>query len=102
MGITINDTLVLDVGISQASTYSSFGSASVRSVPQSGGTTDYQLNGVAGIWISQSVRDSGGPQLQQVSVSFGITKGELTNTNIYTLLYDNLKTNYSSTTDVLE
>lgn len=100
MGITINDTLSLDIGISLAGTYASFGNQSTRSNPTSG-TYNYNLYATADIWADAASRAANSSKLQSMRVILGITKGQL-DSNIYCLLYDELKTNFTSTSDVLD
>ena len=97
MGIKINDDIFLDIGITRSNTYSSFGNTTVRSVP-TGTTPAYSLTGHADLWINKNKRTDGAPSVQRKKVSVGITVGQL-DENIYGILYTELKTNYTSTTD---
>jgi len=96
-GITINDSLFLDVGITVAASYCSFGKSIIRSSPNE---TDYQIRGIAKIWPNKTQRDNNCDALQTQSVAVGATKGQLN--DIYPILYTELKTNYISVIDIIE
>ena len=112
MGITIGDTITLSSGIEISNTYASFSSSDgmPRSVScyktTSGGNTVFQTNGTAFIYKDQSAKEAGKSFLDSVNVSKNLTVSELgtisapSNKNLYGYLYDQLKSNYSSTTDV--
>lgn len=53
---------------------------------------------MAKVWANEAARNSNSNALQLISVSIGITIGQLDG-NLYTLLYDELKLNYTSTQD---
>lgn len=97
MGITINDSLTLKVGITKTGTYSSF--AKDRVTITSNDDSTYILTSIARIWADKTARDANSPSLQSLRITVGITTDDLED-NLYTLLYTELKTNYTSTTDV--
>ncbi len=101
MGITINDSLALSIGITQANTYSSIGNNDVTISPSSTQSLDYDVRGFARVWIDKASRDLDRPIVHATNVSVGITKGQL-DENLYTLLYTELKTQYTSTSDVMD
>ena len=100
MGIIVNDVLSLKIGIPRSGCYASFATSRLQTYSPSY-TVNYIVESYAGIWIDKASRDSGSPSVEQLLVKTSITKDQLDG-NIYTLLYDQLKTNYSSTTDILE
>jgi len=98
MGIEIDDVIEYDIGVSMAGTYASFGNDSIRCIQSSNEGEDYRLNSMAKVWANEAARNSNSNALQLISVSIGITIGQLDG-NLYTLLYDELKLNYTSTQD---
>ena len=112
MGITIADTITLDSGLQVSNTYACFNSTdgmprSVNCYRQiNDGTTTYVVDGVAFIFKDKTAKDENKTSLQSVVVQKTITQAELgtisapSSKNIYGHLYDQLKSNYSSTTDV--
>ena len=101
MGITINDTLNLNIGIAKASTYASYGNSTLR-INKDTTTSNYNVECIACIWADYTSRTDGKPFIEQINTTVGITSGQLLTDNVYTILYDDLKTSYTSTTDVLE
>ncbi len=100
MGIIINDVLNLTIGIPRSGCYASFANSRLSTyLPRY--TVNYIVESSAGIWVDKYSRDDGSPAVEHLFVRTSVTKDQLDG-NIYTLLYDQLKTNYTSTTDILE
>jgi len=113
MGITIGDSITFDSGVALTNTYACF--TSVDGMPKAvhcykttndSGSTVYRVSGVALIYKDQSAKNANKRYLTEVSVKKDLTSSEVgsisssPSKNIYGHLYDQLKTNYSSTTDV--
>ena len=62
--------------------------------------SEYDISGHYTIWVSKDFRINHKPPLIGGNISLKITSSDL-NSNIYTLLYNELKTKYTSTTDEL-
>jgi len=62
--------------------------------------SEYDISGHYTIWVSKDFRINDKPCLDAGNISLKITSSDL-NSNIYTLLYNELKTKYTSTTDEL-
>ena len=62
--------------------------------------SEYEISGHYTIWVSKDFRINDKPPLTSGNISLKITSSDL-NSNIYTLLYNELKTKYTSTTDEL-
>jgi len=78
-----------------------FALADVRISPSSSDTYDYDVSAFAKVWVDKASRDVDRPIVHATNVSISITKGEFED-NLFTLLYDELKTQYTSTSDVME
>jgi len=99
MGIVINDSLFLNIGITQSGVYASFGEKPLVIKPTPDDDDTYNARSIAYLWTDKISRDSDKPRIQVMNISIGITTGNL-DENIYNLLYTELKSNFSSTTDV--
>ena len=97
MGITIADTLTLSNGLTVSNSYACFGRDSISIEKMD--TNKYDLRGHACIWTNQTYRNNEAPPLLGVNINLTITASQL-DSNIYSLLYTQLKTKYSSTSDV--
>jgi len=114
MGITIADSITFDSGIALTNTYASFSNASDNgmNIPitsyktTSGGSTVYRVSGTIFIYKDQDAKNADKKHLGTVSVTKDLTSSELgtisstPSKNVYGHLYTQLKTNYSSTSDV--
>ena len=113
MGITIGDSITFDSGVALTNTYACFTSSDgmPRTVhcyktTNDSGSTVYRVSGQALIYKDQAAKNSNKKTLSEVSVTKDLTSSEIgtiassPSKNIYGYLYDQLKTNYSSTTDV--
>jgi len=105
MGITILDTIEYDIGVTLANTYGSFAKNSIvihANDDDDDDTYDYYIHGRGQVWASKAKRDEeDSPILDVKNINIGITSGQL-DTNLYVILYDNLKSQYISTIDDLE
>jgi len=100
MGIIINDTITLNNGLTASSIYCSFGEGEIRIEKNRDNSSEYDISGHYTIWVSKDFRINDKPSLTGGHISLTITSNDL-NSNIYTLLYNELKTKYTSTTDEL-
>jgi len=100
MGIIINDTITLNNGLTASTIYCSFGEGEIRIEKNRDNTSEYDISGHYTIWVSKDFRTNDKPCLDAGNISLKVTSSDL-NSNIYTLLYNELKTKYTSTTDEL-
>jgi len=100
MGIIINDTITLNNGLTASTIYCSFGEGEIRIEKNRDNASEYDISGHYTIWVSKDFRINDKPSLDAGNISLKITSSDL-NSNIYTLLYNELKTKYTSATDEL-
>jgi hypothetical protein len=113
MGITIGDSITFDSGVALANTFACFSTNDGMNrglrcykTTNDTGSTIYRVSGFALIYKDQSAKNANKTYLSEVSVTRDLTTSEMgtiassPSKNIYGYLYDQLKTNYSSTTDV--
>ena len=60
---------------------------------------NFELRSGASIWTNQTYRNNGAPCVDRINIKLTLTTSQL-DSNLYGLLYTELKTKYSSTTDV--
>ena len=108
MGIIIEDTITLDNGLTANNTYGSFGESEltlkkneVITLDESNNeTTTYEYivmcKGI--IWSSKQYRDNSRTRLHAVNISITLNPSQL-NSNLYTLLYNSWKTQYTTVSD---
>jgi hypothetical protein len=108
MGIIIGDTITLDNGLTAQSTYGSFGD-SILTLEKSRISTldenntevityEYRLSCKGSIWSSKEYRDALKPKLHAENISIVVQPSQL-NSNLYTILYTNWKSKYTTVTD---
>jgi hypothetical protein len=93
MGIIIGDSIQ-----SVSNSYCSIANSHVQIYKNPDGT--FVCNGIGTIWTNQSARNSNNTPISSVGVVITINSSELTS-NLYSKLYTQLKTNFSSTTDAI-
>lgn len=99
-GITINDSIFFDIGITQAGTYATFCDSTIRIVPSTE-HMKWNVHSKACIFINKSQCDNNCDPLQKVDVQIeNIDRTTLNNSDVITLLLNELKTKYTDTTDV--
>ena len=96
MGIIIQDDIKFDTGVNKTDCYCSFGQSKI--ILQKG-ASGYELSGMAIVWVSEAEKTAAAHCLSSHPIQLTITNAQLTG-NVYTLLYNELKSQYSSTTDV--
>lgn len=97
MGITIGDTITLACGLTNSNSYGSFGKSEIRIEKQD---SNYLVSCRGLIWATESLRSQSKAHIGTQAVSITINSSQLTS-NLYSLLYTEWKTNYSSVSDVL-
>ena len=97
MGIIINDTITLNNGLTASTIYCSFGDDEIFIKKNNG---EYYIEGHYKIWFNKDYRTDGKHFLDTGMILVKITSNDLSS-NLYTLMYNELKTNYTSTTDDL-
>ena len=97
MGITIGDTLTLHSGLTATNTYGSFGLSEIT-IEKNG--SSYFVTGKGRIWVNESAKNSSKPPITGMNVSVTINESQLSG-NLYSILYTQWKTNYTSVSDVL-
>ena len=114
MGVTISDSITLDSGISISNSYACFSSAQNTVTPSvsctktvdTSGDTIYRLDGIVYFYKDKSSRDSGLSHIKLQNISTSLTSSQIgsisssPSKNFYGFLYDQLKSLYSSTSDV--
>ena len=113
MGIIIGDSITFDSGVALTNTYACFSSSDgmPRTVhcyktTNDSGSTVYRITGQALIYKDQAAKNANKTTLSEVSVTKDLTLSEMGTIssspakNIYGYLYTQLKTSYTSTTDV--
>ena len=98
MGIIINDTITFVNGLTSSNVYCSFGDDEIFIKKNNNG--EYYIEGHYKIWFNKDYRNDGKHFLDTGMIFAKINSNDLTS-NLYTLMYNALKTNYTSTTDEL-
>ena len=104
MGILINDTITLSNGLQANNTYGSLYATDIH-ITREGfedNQTEHILNIIArcSIWISRAYREQNRPALKSNIINITVPLDTFLSSNLFTLLYDAWKTQFSSTTDV--
>tara|TARA_B100000902_G_C27138947_1_gene827580 strand:+ start:641 stop:988 length:348 start_codon:yes stop_codon:yes gene_type:complete len=115
MGITINDTITLDSGLSTSTGYGSFFKSSIyvekeitdgavpadmnASTITESGNVVIRANGH--LWASKGARDGNKSIIRVDNIQTIVTLSSFVSTSIYTLLYDAWKQQYSSVSDAI-
>ena len=97
MGITIADTLTLDSGLTVANAYGAISENSITI--RKNDTNSFIIRSVGQIWINQNSKNNK-ESIQKVNIEKYINISEISS-NLYSLLYTQWKTQYSSVSDVL-
>ena len=108
MGIIIGDTITLNNGLTVTNTYCSFGNSKISLRKNINNTYDSSGNIVSNInytlycnyciWINKTYRLNNNVILESYNINKDITSSDL-NTNLYSILYTEIKSKYTSTTD---
>lgn len=108
MGIIIGDTITLDNGLTANNTYGSFGESQltlekieVVTSDESNNeiiTYEYNLMCKGIIWSSKQFRDNSRTRINAVNISMRLQSSQL-NSNLYTLLYNSWKSQYTTVSD---
>ena len=116
MGIIIGDTIELQNGLSVTNSYGSIGyetvtvtkqrndSVEINEETNEGTTTStysFILRGRGVIWATKELRNTHRPKLKHENISVTYTDDTFLSQNIYTLLYNQWKTNFTTVTDDL-
>jgi len=111
MGLTINDTITLENGMTITGAYLSFNRQHVSIIPGQSPTLSaegpdpsisYTACATYSIWASQQACQNKLKPIQTGMIDYAITTAQ-TQTALHTLLYNYIKTNiYKNTTDVIE
>ena len=101
MGIIINDALTLNTGQVLSNAYMSFGPNSIQLTKKVvDSTTTYECLGQGFIFVSEDAKNNGYAPINMNLIKVDLNASEL-GSNLFEKLYTQLKTNYTSTTDVL-
>jgi hypothetical protein len=98
MGILIGDSITFTNGLSASNCYCSFYNNTINI--EKNESSNYNISGSACIWVSKNFRDQNSPILDRVNIGVTITSSQL-DTNVYTHLYNSLKSMYTNATDDL-
>ena len=116
MGIIIGDTLELTNGLTVTNSYGSVGFETVTVTKQRNDsieineetgeettttTYNYILRGRGVIWATKELRNTLKPKLKHENISITYDDDSFLSQNIYTLLYNQWKTNFTTVTDDL-
>lgn len=96
MAITNNDAYVTPQNVSITGAYMTFGT---RRVLMTKDGSDYIIGGICCVYKDQTAKDTGFMCLKEFKVEKTIAVGDLTS-NLYTVLYDELKLTYTNSVDV--
>jgi len=104
MGILINDTITLSNGLEAKNTYGSLYATDIH-ITREGfedNQIEHNLNIIArcSIWISREYREQNNPALKSSIINITVPLDTFVTSNLFSLLYDAWKTQFSSTTDV--
>ena len=101
MGITINDELTFNHGLTNSNSYGSFGVSElhIHKSLDANNQTIFVLTCEGRVWVSKEFRDSNaGSSLQRDRITLNITPDQL-NGNLYVLLYNEWKNQFTSVND---
>ena len=116
MGIIIGDTLELTNGLTASNSYGSLGFETVTVTKQRNDsieineetseettttTYNYILRGRGVIWATKELRNTLKPRLRHENITLTYDDDTFLSQNIYTLLYNQWKTNFTTVTDDL-
>ena len=115
MGIIIGDTIELQNGLSVANSYGSVGYESVTSQNKNDTTEineetgeetttttyNYILRGRGVIWATKELRNQLKPKLKHENIAITYDDDTFLSQNVYSLLYNQWKTNFTTVTDDL-
>jgi hypothetical protein len=117
MGIIIGDTIELQNGLSVTNSYGSVGYETVTVTKQRNDsmeineetgeetikttTYNYILRGRGVIWATKELRNGHKPKLKHENIAITYDDDTFLSQNVYTLLYNKWKTNYTTVTDDL-
>jgi hypothetical protein len=115
MGIIIGDTIELANGLNATNTYGTIGTETVsvtkerleevRSDENDSDNISYtfrfSLRGRGVIWASKDFRNQYRPKLKHENITIYFDNDTFLTQNLYTLLYNQWKTNYTTVTDDL-
>ena len=114
MGLTIGDTITLTNGLSVTNAYGSLHTTTIKIDK----TRAIEINEIPGetsainsdqititcrgnIWASKALRDSSAPVVDSIRFSCNTTTSELSTSNLYTIIYNQWKTKYTTVSDAL-
>ena len=114
MGITIGETLTLTNGLSVTNAYGSLHNTTIK-IDKSRAMEDNEIPGETftinsdeititcrgNIWASKALRDSSAPVVDSIRFSCKTTTSELSSSNLYTIIYNQWKTKYTTVSDAL-
>ena len=112
MGILIGDSITFTNGLSASNCYCSFYNNTIHIEKNESSnynntiniekneSSNYNISGSACIWVSKNFREQNSPILDRVNIGVTITSSQL-DTNVYTHLYNSLKSMYTNATDDL-
>ena len=114
MGIIIGDTIELANGLNATNTYGTIGTETIsvtkerieeRSDENGGNNISYRfrfsLRGRGVIWSSKDFRNQYRPKLKHENIQIYYDDDTFLTENLYTLLYNQWKTNFTTVTDDL-
>ena len=113
MGIIIGDTIELSNGLRATNTYGTIGAETLTITKDridniidevNGGETisprvRFTLRGRGSIWASKDLRNQYRPKLKTENIQIHYDDYTFLSQNVYTLLYNQWKTNYTTVTD---
>jgi len=97
MGITIGDTITLKSSLTNTNSYGSFGDSDIF-IEKNG--SNYIIRGQGKIWASKTARDDNKLCIDAVNIQISIPESSLSN-NLYSLLYTEWKTSYTTVSNIL-
>ena len=100
-GFTVNDSIYFDIGITQSGTYVTFCDSTIRIIPSASESMKWDVTAKACFFIDKTHCDNNGSWVKQEDVIIrDVDRSTLNSTDIFTLLLNDYKTNFTSTTDV--
>jgi hypothetical protein len=97
MGITINDVLMLDCGMTVLNSYASIGSSRVVILKNETGM--FHVKSTAMVYMSENAKETGKAAVESFACICVLSSAEL-EVNLYAKLYENLKSKFISYVDV--
>ena len=98
MGVIVNDTISLKIGISKQQCYINIGYEPIilnKTKNRSNGESEYIVSVTFAIYYDIESYTQGGDSIDKKKLSITVNSSDI-NTNLYILLYDRLKLEYSS------